>query len=151
MPRRPFDADEVFAVKRAKPVPFEFVLDALAPLSPWTRPMFGCTAVYVGEKIVLVLRDKDDDDGGVWVAMEREHHASMRKDFPVLRNIEIFGTGDSKWQVIARSEPSFESTALRVCALLRAGDARIGCVPKPRKSRSKKAPGSGRGPRGSRS
>src|SRR5215472_16997425 len=53
----PFD-HAALAARRCKPIPHEFVLDALAPISPWTRPMFGCLAVYVDEKIVLILRDK---------------------------------------------------------------------------------------------
>ena len=56
-PRPPFD-DVVFGIKPRKAVPFSFVLDAIAPLSPWTRPMFGCLAIYVQDKIVLILRDK---------------------------------------------------------------------------------------------
>ena len=50
--------DAVFSVKARKALPYEFVLEALAAASYTTRPMFGCLAVYVKEKIVLVLRDK---------------------------------------------------------------------------------------------
>jgi hypothetical protein len=46
------------AIKLRKKVPYEFVLEALADLSPWTRPMFGCLAIYVGDKIELILREK---------------------------------------------------------------------------------------------
>src|SRR5580704_10377971 len=61
--------DAFFSVKARKPVPHEFVLDALAPLSPRTRPMFGCLAVYVREKIVFILQDKQDyvEDNGLWL------------------------------------------------------------------------------------
>ena len=56
-----------FAIKQRKATPHEFVLDAIAPLSPVTRSMFGCLAVYVLDKIVLILRDKHDGtaDNGV--------------------------------------------------------------------------------------
>ena len=59
--------DTLFGVKQRKAVPHEFVLDAIAPLSPETRSMFGCLAVYVQDKIVLILRDKRDGtaDNGV--------------------------------------------------------------------------------------
>jgi hypothetical protein len=51
------------------------VLDAIAPLSPETRSMFGCLAVYVEHKIVLILREKRDvtEDNGVWLATTEEH------------------------------------------------------------------------------
>ena len=60
--RRPsLPPDDAFArVRQRKAVPHQFVLDALAALSPTTRPMFGCLAVYVADKIVLILRDKPD-------------------------------------------------------------------------------------------
>ena len=36
--------DALFAAKRRKVVPHAFVLDAIAELSPATRPLFGCLA-----------------------------------------------------------------------------------------------------------
>src|SRR5271157_3475489 len=47
--------DPLVAAKQRKAVPHEFVLDAIASLSPRTHPMFGCLAVYVEDKIVLIL------------------------------------------------------------------------------------------------
>jgi hypothetical protein len=44
MPFLPLD-DALVAVKRRKAVPHQFVLDALAALSPTTCPIFGCLAV----------------------------------------------------------------------------------------------------------
>jgi IS66 C-terminal element len=76
--------DPLFIPKQRKVVPHEFVLDAIAPLSPRTRPMFGCLAVYVEDKIVLILRDKRDEtaDNGVWLATTEEYHESLRSEFP---------------------------------------------------------------------
>ena len=56
--------------KPKKPIPHEFVLDALTALNPRTRPMFSCLAVYVEDKIVFCLRDKPASpaDNGVWLA-----------------------------------------------------------------------------------
>jgi hypothetical protein len=82
-------------MKAKKPIPFEFVLEALARAKPYTKPMFGCTSVYVGEKIMLILRDRPEPapDRGVWVATTTEHHAGLRRDLPSLRSIELFGPG----------------------------------------------------------
>jgi hypothetical protein len=125
--------DTVFAVKQRTPVPHEFVLDALAPLSPRTRPMFGCLAVYVGDKIVLILRNKDEPgqtaDNGVWLATTEEHHQSLRRDFPSMRSIQVFGTKVTGWQVLPADAEDFEEAALRACELVLAGDPRIGKVP----------------------
>jgi hypothetical protein len=112
-------------------VPHEFVLDALASLSPFTRPMFGCLAVYVGEKIVLILRDKPESraDNGVWLATTQEHHASLRREFPHMRSIQVLGKPITGWQVLPADAHDFEQAALHACELVLAGDERMGKVP----------------------
>lgn len=129
--------------KHRKPVPQQFVLDAIAALSPVTRPMFGCLAVYVGEKIVYVLRDKREDatgDNGVWLATTQEHHESLRREFPNMRSIRVLGKDVTGWQLLPADAPDFEEAALRVCELILAGDARIGKIPKRQASTRVRAP-----------
>jgi hypothetical protein len=128
-PRRPRK------IKTKKPVPFEFVLEELSRLDLYTRPMFGCTAVYVGEKIVLVLRKKEktDADTGIWVCIPDEHVAAMKREFPMLRGVSFFEDPDSAWQTLHESEPGFEELAMRICELIRKRDPRIGRVPKRKK------------------
>lgn len=126
--------DPFFAVKR-KLVPHEFVLEALSALAPRTRPMFGCLAVYVGEKIVLALRDKPDADGGVWLATTPEHHASLRREFPNMRSIGVLGKDVTGWQLLPADAADFEESALRACELIAHADPRIGKIPKPRRGR----------------
>ena len=119
--------------KPRKKIPFEFVLDAIAHLEPRTNPMFGCLAVYIREKIVLILRDKENattPDNGVWLATTVEHHASLHKDFPNMRSIELFGKEVTQWQLLPVDAPDFEESALRACELISRGDPRIGKVPK---------------------
>src|SRR6266568_4613406 len=125
----------VLGVKRRKIVPYEFVLDAIAPLSPRTNPMFGCLAVYVEDKIVLILRDRrtKSTDNGVWLATTKEHHESLRREFPSMRSIRLFGRKVTGWQVLPAQAPDFEEAALHACELILAGDLRIGKVPKDRR------------------
>lgn len=118
---------------RAKALPFEFVLDALGPVDPVTKPMFGCTAVYVGEKIVMILRDKGDADSGVWIATTAEHHDALRPVLPSMRSVGVLGDGVTGWQNLPDDSDDFEEAALRACALVRARDPRIGKVPKKKK------------------
>jgi hypothetical protein len=137
MPRLPRD----FAIKPRKPVPYEFVLDALSPLSPRTNPMFGCLAVYVGPKIVLILRDKrpSHPDNGVWLATTHEHHASLRSDFPHMRSISVLGKDVTGWQLLPADAPDFEEAALRACDLILARDPRIGKIPGAKKAKRARA------------
>ena len=117
--------------RQRKAIPHEFVLDAISALSPRTRPMFGCLAVYVKDKIVLVLRDKRGNpaDNGVWLATTKEHHESLRCEFPNMRSIQVLGKAVTGWQVLPVDAPDFEEAALRACELIVARDPRIGKVP----------------------
>jgi hypothetical protein len=129
-PSLTFDEADL-VVKPRKAAPHEFVLDALAALSVRTRPMFGCLAVYFEEKIVLVLRDKPgaNADNGVWLATTKEHHESLRREFPNMRSIQVLGKKVTGWQVLPVDAPDFEESALRACELIASGDPRIGKVP----------------------
>ncbi len=140
----------LLAVKQRKAVPHEFVLDALASLSPWTRSMFGCLAVYVQDKIVVILRDKRDGtaDNGVWLATTAEHHESLGREFPNMRSIRVLGKKVTGWQVLPVDAPDFEESALRACELIMAGDPRIGKIPGARRvSGSEKKAKSSKGPK----
>jgi hypothetical protein len=134
---------EISAPKQRKKIPFEFVLEELAVLRPWTREMFGSTAVYVEEKIVFVLRNKPErKDGcdGVWLATTKEHHASLRREMPSLHSITALRSdGETGWQMLPVSAADFEQSVLRACELVRAGDARIGKVPKSKRGAWRRA------------
>jgi hypothetical protein len=123
-------------IKRRKTAPYAFVLDAIETCAPETRPMFGAFAVYVEDKIVLILHEKDEEieDNGVWLATTVEHHASLRREFPNMRSIRVLGKNVTGWQVLPTDAPDFEQTALRACELIVARDPRIGKVPASRRT-----------------
>jgi hypothetical protein len=130
----------MFAAKKRRSVPFEFVLDALAVADPQMRPMFGCVGVYVEEKIVLILRDGREpaEDNGVWVATTKEHHASLRRELPSMRSIGVLGPDVTGWQVLPPDAPGFEEEALRAVALILAGDPRLGKDPAARRPKARR-------------
>ena len=104
--------------------------------------MFGCLAVYVGDKIVLILRDRPHAaaDNGVWLATTEQHHDNLRRAFPNMRSISVLGKKVTGWQVLPADAPDFEETALAACELIVAGDPRIGKVPGARRvPKSKRA------------
>ncbi len=141
MPKRKLNssADEgPFAIKR-KVIPHEFILEAVASLSPETRPMFGCLAVYVGDKIVFILRDKRDatsNDDGMWLATTKEHHESLQEDFPNMRSIKVLGKKVTGWQILPADASDFEEAALQACEFIIAGDPRIGKIPASRRAKT---------------
>jgi len=129
----PPDPEAVFASKKGrKKLPFDFVLAELDELGPTTRPMFGCHAVYVDEKIVFILRDKKNppEDDGVWVATTREHHEALRRALPSLRSITVLaGGGVTGWQILPAEAEDFEESVLLACEMVRRRDPRVGKVP----------------------
>ena len=131
-------------IKQAKKIPFDFVLDELASLGPTTRPMFGCTSVYVDDRIVFILRDKgeSDADNGVWLAYQPEHEAEIFALFPSLERIHVFENDVKGWRKLSSRSPEFEDAVLDACARIRARDMRFGKVPgakKPSKAKAAKA------------
>ena len=121
--------------EKRKAIAFDFVLEELHTLNPVVKPMFGCHALYIGEAIVLITRNKKDhvDDNGVWIATSREHHESLRSEFPSLRGINVLGGKNSNWQIIPVEADDFEESVFKACALILKGDKRIGRIPKPKK------------------
>jgi len=136
------DPDTLFAARQKKKAPpFDFVLTELEELGPFTRPMFGCHAVYVEEKIVFILRDKGDPraDDGVWVATTLEHHRALKRDLPSLRSITVLaGGGVTGWQVLPVESDDFEESVLRACELVKRGDPRIGKIPGQKRGKKRK-------------
>jgi hypothetical protein len=126
--------------KSPRAIPFDFIVERLEKLRPVVRPMFGCSAVYSGEKILAALRKKEpgDPDNGMWIATNHEHHASLKKDLPSMRTIQIFGVRESGWQNIPEDADSFEEDVLKACDLILKGDQRIGKIPKTKKKRVSK-------------
>lgn len=144
------------APKTKKKPPYEFILDELSGLDVQTRRMFGCTAVYVGEKIMFVMykpehKEKSENgrssnqvssdsgvlvqDIGIWVCIPNEHTLLMKKEFSQLRGVSFFADENSAWQCLPEECEDFESLALKFCSMIKRGDPRIGRLPKPKKKK----------------
>lgn len=117
-----------------KNIPFDFVLDDLMPLDVTLKPMFGMWAIYAGEKIMLILRQREDqpEKNGVWVATSEEHHKSLKNALPSLRSIFTYegSDKDTEWQLLPVEADDFEASVGKVCELIKNGDRRIGRIPK---------------------
>ncbi|MEO7263596.1 MAG: hypothetical protein ABIW38_01730 [Ferruginibacter sp.] len=127
---------------KKKNIPFDFVLDYLFPLEVTVKPMFGLWAVYMNDKIIFALRQRDDhpETNGVWIATKSEHHESLKKEFPSMCSISIFSKGikETSWQVLPADSEDFETSVIQACNLVKHYDTRIGVIPKPRQSKTRK-------------
>src|SRR5688572_21867752 len=105
-----------------KNIPFDFLFDYLTPLDITVKPMFGMWAVYLNEKFLLILRDRQDfpDTNGVWIATTQEHHNSLKKDFPSLRSISNYKRGlkETEWQLLPVDSDDFEVSVRKVCEFI---------------------------------
>jgi hypothetical protein len=125
------------AKSKPKP-PHAFVLEALAPLDPEVRRMFSGFAVYIGDRIVCMLRDhlRSPQDNGVWLVLSETAHPAdpdLRREFPSLRTIDLLGDKIGHWLLLPSDGPDFEKEALHACDLLLHYDPRLGRVPKSRR------------------
>jgi hypothetical protein len=122
---------------KRNPIAFNFILEWLFPIEPVIKPMFGCHAFYVGEKIVLITRKKDqhENDNGVWVALHPDHITAIKSEFPSLRSVQLLGNKETLWQNLPADAADFEESLNRICELIRKGDSRIGKIPKTRKKK----------------
>jgi hypothetical protein len=125
------------AKPKQKP-PHAFVLDAIMPLNPEVRRMFSGFAVYLGDRIVCMLRDhpKSPQDNGVWLVLSDSadpKDPELRREFPSIRSIELLRNKIGHWLLIPSDSPSFEAEALHACDLLLRHDPRLGRIPKSRR------------------
>ena len=102
----------------------------------FTKRMFGGLAMYLHERQMLVLVEPTKSGRwkwhGVLVCTDREHHASIRAEFPALVPHRVLG----KWLFIDSTHDDFESTMEAVANRIARNDARFGIIPrrpKPRK------------------
>ncbi|MFZ2021923.1 MAG: hypothetical protein WBA18_17705 [Terracidiphilus sp.] len=114
------------------------MLEALAPLDPEVRRMFSGFAVYLGDRIVCMLRnsDKSPRDNGVWLVLSEgtdPSDAKLRREFPSLRSIELLGGKIGHWLLLPADGPGFETEALHACDLLLHHDRRFGRIPASRR------------------
>lgn len=118
--------------------PHPFVLEALAPLSPEVRPMFSGFAVYTGDRLLMMLREraKNPRDNGIWLVLSEgidPADASLRQDLPSLRSIEMLRSKIGHWLLIPSDSPEFEEVALHACDLILRHDSRLGRIPQSRR------------------
>ena len=100
--------------------------------------MFSGYAVYVGDRLVLMLRNhiKSPKDNGVWLVLAEgidPADASLRRDFPSIRSIQLLRSKISHWLLIPSDSADFEKAAVDACDLILSRDPRLGRIPQSRR------------------
>jgi hypothetical protein len=97
------------------------------------RAWFGCRAIYLHGRLMLVLCSGEEPWNGLLIATDHEFHDSIRQEFenvvqhPVLK----------KWLYLPENSEDFEPVSSEIVEAVRIGDQRIGVEPKERKRRKK--------------
>ncbi len=100
--------------------------------------MFGCYAIYVDGKLVLILRERKDHphDNGVWLAIAEESYNELKKIFPCMRSIRLLGGKRTVWQNLPMTEDDFEEFVMTACEMILRNDPRIGKIPGTKRRKS---------------
>ena len=98
------------------------------------KPMFGCLAIYIHGRLMLVLASGEEPWDGLLIPTEHQCHNSIKKDFngvvqhPVLK----------KWLYLSEATEDFETVASDIVDAVRMNDQRFGVEPKERVSKRKR-------------
>ena len=109
-------------------LPFGFVLKELHPFRPQVRKLFGCYALMKDKKILLLLRDREvhPEFNGVFVATQPAFFEDMQAEIHTSRMEFDLDGAEKTWIFISEDLNDFEEKVKKACAMIKAGDERIG-------------------------
>jgi hypothetical protein len=98
------------------------------------RRMFGCLAVYLYGRMVLLLTEGEEPWNGLLIPTEHKYHNSVLNEFKDIVQHPVL----KKWLYLPENTEDFESVASDVVHAIEMNDPRFGVEPKERKPRKGK-------------
>ncbi|MGO9013643.1 MAG: hypothetical protein ACLQF0_01565 [Dissulfurispiraceae bacterium] len=95
------------------------------------RSMFGCLAIYLHGRMVLLLSEGEEPWNGLLIPTDREHHKSIVNEFNYIVQHPVL----KKWLYLPENTEDFESAASEIIRAIEINDPRFGVEPKERKPR----------------
>ena len=122
--------------KKKKPQnPLLWVVDSIMDEAGYIdRAWFGCRAIYLHGRLMLVLCLGEEPWNGLLIATGHEFHDSIRDDFDQVVQHPVL----KKWMYLAEASEDFETMSTELVEAIRTGDHRFGVEPRERKSRKRK-------------
>jgi len=119
--------------KKKKPQnPLLWVVDSIIEEPSYIdRAWFGCRAIYLHGRLMLVLCFGEEPWNGLLIATDYEFHDSIRADFACVVQHPVL----KKWLYLAEASEDFETVSSEIIEAIRTADQRFGVEPKERKSR----------------
>jgi hypothetical protein len=121
--------------KKPKIHPLLWVVESLMEEPSYLqKPMFGCLAIYLHGRLMLVLASGQEPWNGLLIPTEHHFHDAIVKEFqdvvqhPVLK----------KWLYLPEATEDFETVASDIVEAVRMNDQRFGVEPKEKVSKRKR-------------
>jgi hypothetical protein len=120
--------DALAVSHKKKKLPFPFVLEELTAVGAISRPMFGFIYLYLQGKLVLCLRERENqpESNGLWLPTNRSMLIGLSQEFPLLPKASILRTSKLGWVFLPAHLEIFEEYAVKACEMIICGDNRIG-------------------------
>jgi hypothetical protein len=98
------------------------------------KPMFGCLAIYLHGRLMLVLASGEEPWNGLLIPTEHQFHDAILKEFSDIVQHSVL----KKWLYLPEATEDFETVASDIVEAVRMNEQRFGVEPKERVSRRKR-------------
>jgi hypothetical protein len=98
------------------------------------KPMFGCLAIYLHGRLMLVLASGEEPWDGLLIPTEHQFHDAILKEFRKVVQHSVL----KKWFYLPEATEDFETVASDIVEAVRMNDQRFGVEPQERISKRKR-------------
>ena len=98
------------------------------------KRMFGCLAIYLHGRMVLLMAEGEEPWNGLLVPTEHQFHDSIMNELQDIVQHPVL----KKWLYLPEDTEVFESVASGIVHAIEMNDPRFGVEPKERKPRKRK-------------
>jgi hypothetical protein len=121
--------------KKKKQHPLLWVVESLMEEPSYLeKPMFGCLAIYLHGRLMLVLASGEEPWDGLLIPTEHQFHDAILKEFRDVVQHSVL----KKWLYLPEATEDFESGASDIVEAVRMNDLRFGVEPQERISKRKR-------------
>lgn len=109
-------------------VPHSFILSFFYPVRPAIKKMLGCYGLFVNKKLVMLLRERDNQPefNGVFVATQPEYFDALSNELHSSNmDFDIDGA-EYTWIFISEDLDDFKEKVKKAAEMIKNGDERIG-------------------------
>lgn len=109
-------------------LPYDFILKCLYPVRPKVRKMLGCYGLFINKKLLLLLRDRENQPefNGVFIATQPQFFDALQMEIHASKMDFDLDGAPHTWIFLSEDLPDFDEKVKKVCEMIKADDLRIG-------------------------